>query len=429
MPFGQEGTTRHVEYRDVFDLIIRDTLSPLGLECTRADILPSWGGSIPEAISTELRNADLVVADLTERNPNVFYEMGYRQALHRPIITISQGDLAELPFNVHHLRTIGYDPRNLRSVAECKRQLGDAAKLAHRRGKQDPLSEPEPSAEPPGRTIEIGLHNIYGEIVQIRPEFSRLSEVVGGLASRCAFVSEQPGFARLMERIDNLVSTSQTILQTTELGVVGAYSNRKDAIESAFYRVMREEDEGIDIVGSTIFGLRGNRDATFEKMMELLRTKHANSRFHLRILMTHWEFIAFRQDQEKTEKNVARYVISGELRDAVDVIKANGLEGCLKFYRGSPTCFTIVARGQRQMLLNPYPYQAEAYNSWCIIARDTPGGIYSRFVQAHVEGPWQNTNLTVPYTDQVYSDLLSKHTQDIDVAKQLTLAQLGEIKR
>jgi nucleoside 2-deoxyribosyltransferase len=353
MPFWQEGTTKHAEYRDVFDLIIRETLSPLGFECMRADILPSWPGSISESITAELRSADLVVADLTERSPNVFYEMGYRQALNRPIITISQGALAALPFNVHHIRTISYDLRDLHSIAEFKRQLGETAKLASRRGKQYPSS----AAESLDRTTEI----------------------------------------------------------STELGVVGAYSSRTDAIESAFYRVMREEDQGIDIVGSTIFGLRGHRNATFENMMDLLRTKHANSRFRLRILMTHWEFITLRQDQEKTAKNVARYVISLELKDAVDVIKANGLEGCLKFYRGSPTCFTIVAHGQRQMLLNPYPYQGEASNSWCIIARETPGGIYSRFFQVHVEGPWQNANLAVPYTDQAYSELLAKHGQDMDV--------------
>jgi hypothetical protein len=82
------------------------------------------------------------------------------------------------------------------------------------------------------------------------------------------------------------------------------------------------------------------------------------------MLFTHWDYISFRQDQERTEKNIARYVISKELKDAVDVLKTTNLTGCLRFYKGSPTCFTIVCHGARQMLLNPYPYQAEAYNTW-----------------------------------------------------------------
>jgi len=98
---------------------------------------------------------------------------------------------------------------------------------------------------------------------------------------------------------------------------------------------------------------------------------------------------------------------------------------CVKFYKGSPTCFTIIAEGQKQMLINPYPYQGEAYNSWCITVRENPGGIYSDFKKAHFDEPWENDELAVPYDEDCYRALLKKHEEDIRLAREQMLEQIG----
>jgi hypothetical protein len=145
----------------------------------------------------------------------------------------------------------------------------------------------------------------------------------------------------------------------------------------------------------------------------------------LRILLTHWDFISYRQDQEKTEKNIARYVISKELKDAIDVLAEKGLTDTVKFYKGSPTCFTIIAAGQKQMLMNPYPYQREAYNSWCVVVMDTFGGVYSAFKQAHFDEPWSNPQLAVPYDDACRRELSQKLEADAALAREQILGQLS----
>ena len=61
-----------------------------------------------------IQNAHLVVADLTEGNPNVLYELGVAHALNRPVVLLTQ-DIEGLPFNLASYRVIPYAT-----------QLGDA---------------------------------------------------------------------------------------------------------------------------------------------------------------------------------------------------------------------------------------------------------------------------------------------------------------
>lgn len=420
MPIGARGSERRQMADAVYHHIIQESIEPLGYECQRADEIPE-SGVITEQIKGGLREADLVVADLTERNPNVFYEVGIRHALNQPLITISQGDLGSLPFDWANMRSIGYNPTELDSVAKAKKDIGLFVNRIEKGHKPTP-----PEAEGPiSRNVETGLDNVYRVLSDIIPEFHRSVEKIDRLSQRCRIVTTEPTINDLVTQVESLVRSSQTLMQMSQLGFVGVYGNRRDAIENYFFNVLREEPNEIDIVGSTIFGLKGHQEATFEKLIELLRAKRTQTGMKLRILLTHWEFIAYRQDQEKTEKNIARYVISKELKDAVDILKAKGLITCVKFYRGSPTCFTIIAAGQRMMLMNPYPYQSEAYNSWCIVVREALGGIYSAFKKAHFDDPWENDQLCVPYSEDYYKQLINKHAEDIEIARKLTLGELS----
>ena len=54
-----------------------------------------------------LTHARVVVADLTGRNPNVFYELGIAHQQVKPVIQLAQR-LADVPFDVRHLRTVIY---------------------------------------------------------------------------------------------------------------------------------------------------------------------------------------------------------------------------------------------------------------------------------------------------------------------------------
>lgn len=66
--------------------------------------------SIYQDIITELKRSDIIIADITERNPNVFYEVGYAHALQKEIILLSERtQLAPIPFDIQSNRVVVYD--------------------------------------------------------------------------------------------------------------------------------------------------------------------------------------------------------------------------------------------------------------------------------------------------------------------------------
>ena len=427
MPFGKDSTADRERFDRIHKHVIQKPIVEAGYECVRGDEL---GGTddIVDMLKSELAKADLVVADLTERNPNVFYELGFRHALGRPTITICSADELNgggLPFNVRQYRTIPYQVGDFESVDQCRDDIRDLANHYYAKYLDDDaddetISQPEPTLSEIESKVEIGLANVTRVLSDFRPllsdraqsQMNQLLEAVNRLSLRAENIEE------IRDKIDSFVTSSEFLNQANTLGVVSIHRNRLDAIEHEFFRKMQDEDAGIDIVGSTIFGLKGRGFATNAKIVDLLRSKKTRDNFRLRILLTHWDSVSGRQAQEKTEKNVARYVIARELLDAVRMLVSSGLADCVRFYRGAPTCFTIICGGQQQMLLNPYPYECEAFNSWCIVFRDTYGGIHEDFKKAHFEQPWSNPSLTVPYSERCIPALEKRYKQEVKRAKE-----------
>ncbi len=79
-----------------------------GIDCERADhrIL-----TIPllEKIKKQISDGDLLIADISGRNPNVFYELGLADALGKKVILITQDAVSEVPSDIRHLEFIRYD--------------------------------------------------------------------------------------------------------------------------------------------------------------------------------------------------------------------------------------------------------------------------------------------------------------------------------
>jgi hypothetical protein len=64
----------------------------------------------------------LVIADLTDRNPNVFYELAIRHAIRKPLVQIiKKGE--QIPFDVAGTRTINLDHHDMDSVEDAKREI------------------------------------------------------------------------------------------------------------------------------------------------------------------------------------------------------------------------------------------------------------------------------------------------------------------
>ena len=59
-------------------------------------------------ILDSIESADVIIADLTNRNANVFYELGIAHAKDKWVILICQ-NVTDIPFDLRHLRTITYN--------------------------------------------------------------------------------------------------------------------------------------------------------------------------------------------------------------------------------------------------------------------------------------------------------------------------------
>jgi nucleoside 2-deoxyribosyltransferase len=74
--------------------------------CMRADDIYD-NTSIIDDIVRLISEADIIIADLTTRNPNVMYELGYAHALGKECIPITQS-MGDVPFDLRHRRVIPY---------------------------------------------------------------------------------------------------------------------------------------------------------------------------------------------------------------------------------------------------------------------------------------------------------------------------------
>lgn len=107
MPFA-EGL------KPVYEDHIRPVAGKVGLSVARADDF-FGADSIISDVWNAINKAKLLIADCTNRNPNVFYELGIAHTLGKTVILMAQSK-DDIPFDVQHIRTIIYtfDPRGMR---------------------------------------------------------------------------------------------------------------------------------------------------------------------------------------------------------------------------------------------------------------------------------------------------------------------------
>ena len=121
MPFSQT-TDEHTE--DYWTKHYERFLEPLIEECQlEAHRSKPLRGSIVRQIIENLVKSSVVVADLTDANPNVYWELGVRQSFRHGTILIAQKD-TELPFDIKDTGTIFYDP----DVEGFRKDFKDAIK-------------------------------------------------------------------------------------------------------------------------------------------------------------------------------------------------------------------------------------------------------------------------------------------------------------
>lgn len=105
-PIGSDDSLIRRQADGVIDAVIEPVLDKLGFEVIVAHRM-SEGGSITRQVIQKIIDSDLVVANLTDLNPNVMYELAIRHAIRRPLVQICEKG-TKLPFDINEERTIFY---------------------------------------------------------------------------------------------------------------------------------------------------------------------------------------------------------------------------------------------------------------------------------------------------------------------------------
>jgi hypothetical protein len=94
-------------YNDLYKEVIQPVAKECGVRTTRSDEVTGPGMILADIIR-EIHESDLIIAEITPANPNVFYEVGYAHALRKPTILIAEKG-RQLPFDLSPFRTLFYD--------------------------------------------------------------------------------------------------------------------------------------------------------------------------------------------------------------------------------------------------------------------------------------------------------------------------------
>ena len=93
--------------------LVRKAAAAVGFECEVTGDLKT-PGNIMDQVWTGIRGADVVVAEITGRNANVFYEIGLAHALGKEVILISQE--SDAPFDIKASRRVTYQTSDLEGL-------------------------------------------------------------------------------------------------------------------------------------------------------------------------------------------------------------------------------------------------------------------------------------------------------------------------
>ncbi|WP_322040808.1 nucleoside 2-deoxyribosyltransferase [Burkholderia diffusa] len=116
-PFAFVLMPFHEAFNDVYQVGIKETAVKAGFICERVDE-QIYQESMLERIYRQIDAADVIIADMSGKNPNVFYEVGYAHAKGKLVILLTS-DSGDIPFDLKHHRHIVYNS----STVTLRKQL------------------------------------------------------------------------------------------------------------------------------------------------------------------------------------------------------------------------------------------------------------------------------------------------------------------
>ena len=245
-----------VDFDAVQRRLIEPALALIGIrgKTAAADIA---AGNIREDMFNRLLTADLVLADVSIHNPNVFYELGIRQAFRERHTFVLRSDLSDYPFDLQTDRYFAYDLAALATAPEREvERLVDALRATIASSEPDsPVFRLLPTLVSEERGRFIAVPDEFREEVE-RARSRRQREVLSVLAVECEGTLWEVEGLRLVGRaqfesnfVDGARQTWETIANrypedveaNTSLSTIYQRQNEPTRSQQALARVSRSK--------------------------------------------------------------------------------------------------------------------------------------------------------------------------------------------
>ena len=257
MPFGSASPEQKKRFDGVYRGIIVPAVREAGYEPIREDI-SATPGSIPKSIVTKLAEAEMVVADLTSINPNVFYELGIRHVFSKngTVLIMNKGE--SIPFDNASYRVIQYT-NELAELDDIHKQIVTA--IANRENNIDNPDNivHDTYANLPVNTIGYFSQDIQDERVnQLQKQVSELSKENKSLKKLCKDKGISLASASVVstKTVKELISDARfaleksgrsVMLQLRQLAVENDINGFIDCLEGALEAGYMSEDDYVHV--------------------------------------------------------------------------------------------------------------------------------------------------------------------------------------
>ena len=224
MPFG-DG------FDEIYNLFLVEAIGQAGFEVSRADNIKS-AQNILKDIVRAIAEADLIVADLTDSNPNVYYELGLAHALGKPVILLTQ-EIDDLPFDLRSYRVVPYKT-HFADITRARKQLTDLAAgllsgdVEFGSPASDFLGQPiQAVSRRPTDDREVGEAGLLDYMAEMEEGFERLGESLSSFGSQTEELSERTTqvTARLQDLHTNRDRASARQARTLVMGLAQKLSD------------------------------------------------------------------------------------------------------------------------------------------------------------------------------------------------------------
>lgn len=112
------------KYDKRYEEVFKPAIEAAGLESYRVDQDVSVVTPIT-SIEDGIRNSAICLAEISEDNANVWYELGFAFALERPVVMVCSNDRQKFPFDIAHRLVITYKTESINDFQTLKQKITD----------------------------------------------------------------------------------------------------------------------------------------------------------------------------------------------------------------------------------------------------------------------------------------------------------------